>query len=143
MTPVGSLSGLSASPGWAGICGILAPCHLLPFAGGRQLHIDISGPTMIGQGAGLHQLWFPVQLDARNTIGGGVSVSLTGQAWIGAARHDYLGPFTTAEAVATFEGQPIPANIVLPVSDEQLAVIEQRQGRSVTVLARHQCRAWL
>jgi hypothetical protein len=100
----------------------------ITFGGGRQFNIDISAPTMIGQGAGVHQLWFPVQLDARNTIGGGVSVSLTGQAWIGPARHDYLGPFTTAEAVATFEGQRIPANIVLPVSDEQLAVIEQRRA---------------
>lgn len=98
------------------------------FGGDRQLYIDISAPTMIGCGAGVHQLWFPVQLDARRTIGGGVSVSLTGHAWIGPSRHDYLGPWTTAEAVATFEDQRIPANIVLPVSDEQLAVIEQRRA---------------
>jgi hypothetical protein len=84
----------------------------ITFGGGRQLYIDISAPTMIGCGAGVHQLWFPLQLDARRTISGGVSVSLTGHAWIWPSRHDYLGPWTTAEAVATFEDQRIPANIV-------------------------------
>ena len=91
MTPVGSLSGLRL-PRLGRDLRYSCPMSFITFAGGRAVHIDISGPTMIGQGAGLHQLWFPVQLDARNTIGGGVSVSLTGQAWIGAARHDYLGP---------------------------------------------------
>ncbi len=100
----------------------------ITFGGGRQLNIDVAQPTMLHLGAGINQLWFPVTLDARNTIGGGVSVSLTGHAWLGPTRHDYLGPFTTAEAVATFEGQRIPANIVLPLPDEQLAVIEQRRA---------------
>lgn len=101
---------------------------MITFGGGRQLYIDVAQPNMIHLGAGVNQLRFPVTLDARNTIGGGVSVSLTGHAWLGPARHDYLGPYTTVEAVATFEGQRIPANIVLPLHDEQLAVIEQRRA---------------
>ncbi len=100
----------------------------ITFGGGRQLNIDVGQPTVLHVGAGINQLSFPVTLDARNTIGGGVSLSLTGHAWLGPARHDYLGPYTTAEADATFEGLRIPASIVLPLPDEQLAVIEQRRA---------------
>ncbi len=71
------------------------------FGSGRQLYVDIGQPSMIHLGAGINQLRFPVVLDARNTIGGGVPISLTGHAWLGPAQHDYLGPFTTAQPIAT------------------------------------------
>jgi hypothetical protein len=59
---------------------------LLPLGGGRELSISIDQPKAIQQGAGLHRLTFPVKLDSRNTIVGGVAVSLSGHAWLSMIR---------------------------------------------------------
>ena len=82
------------------------------------------------RGAGLHRLTCWVVLDARNTIAGGVPVALSGCAWLSMARMDWLGGWSTERPVVTRQGQPFDATLVLPLADEQLAVIEQRRAGS-------------
>jgi hypothetical protein len=69
-------------------------------------------------------------LDARNTIAGGVPVTLSGWAWLAGAGMDWLGGWSTERPVVTRAGQPFDATLVLPLTDGQLAVIEQRRGGS-------------
>jgi hypothetical protein len=104
--------------------------QVLPFGGGRQLSISISEPSAIMRGAGLHRLTCRVFLDARNTIAGGVPVALSGWAWLSMAGMDWLGGWSTERQVVTRQGQPFDATLVLPLTDEQLAVIEQRRAGS-------------
>jgi hypothetical protein len=104
--------------------------QVLPFGGGRQLSISVQEPNAIMRGAGLHRLTCPMTLDARNTIGGGVPIAVSGWAWLTMAGMDWLGGWSTERPVVTREGQPFDATLVLPLSDEQLAVIEQRRAGS-------------
>ena len=101
---------------------------LIPFGGNRQLSINIREPNAIQQGAGLHRLAFPVELDSRNTITGGVPVTLSGAAWLSVVSMDWLGTWTTERPVVTQEGQMFDAVLVLPLTDEQLAVIEKKRA---------------
>ena len=94
------------------------------------MSVSISEPNAIMRGAGLHRLTCRVTLDARNTIAGGVPVALSGWAWLSMAGSDWLGGWSTERPVVTREGQPFDATLVLPLSDEQLAVIEQRRAGS-------------
>jgi hypothetical protein len=55
---------------------MLTTVALITFGGGRQLSINIREPNALMRGAGLHRLTFPVELDGRNTIGGGVPIAL-------------------------------------------------------------------
>ena len=103
---------------------------LVTFGGNRQLSTKIGMPNGLRQGAGLHRLTFPAEFDARNMIGGGVPLTLNVHAWLGAARGDWLGPLLTDEQIVTFDGLPFSANLVLALSDEQLAVVEQRRAGS-------------
>jgi hypothetical protein len=103
---------------------------LLPFGGGRELSISIDRPNAIQQGAGLHRLTFPVKLDTRNTIVGGVPVSLGGHAWLSMTGMDWLGTWTTERPVVTREAIDFDAVLVLPLTDHQLAVIEKRRAGS-------------
>ena len=102
----------------------------ITFGGGRELSVKIGMPNGLHKGAGLHRLTFPAEFDARNTIGGGVPLTLNVHAWLGASRGDWLGPLLTDEQIVTFDGLPFSANLVLALSDEQLAVIEQRRAGS-------------
>jgi hypothetical protein len=104
--------------------------QVLPFGGGRQLSISIAEPSAIMRGAGLHRLTCRVALDARNTIVGGVPVALSGWAWLSTVGMDWLGGWSTEGPVVTRQGQPFDATLVLPLTDEQLAVIEQRRAGS-------------
>lgn len=104
--------------------------QVLPFGGGRQLSVSISEPNAIMRGAGLHRLTCRVALDARNTITGGVPVALSGWAWLSTVGMDWLGGWSTERPVVTRQGQPFDATLVLPLTDEQLAVIEQRRAGS-------------
>jgi hypothetical protein len=103
---------------------------LLPLGGGRELSIFIDQPNAIQQGAGLHRLTFPVKLDSRNTIVGGVAVSLSGHAWLSMAGMDWLGTWTTERPIVTRDGAAFDAVLVLPLTDHQLAVIEKRRAGS-------------
>jgi hypothetical protein len=103
---------------------------LITFGGGRQLSINIHDPSALMRGAGLHRLTFPVELDARNTMGGGVPVTLSGYAWLTMPGMDWLGSWTTERAIVSQEGLTFDAVAVLPLTDEQLAVIEQRRAGS-------------
>jgi hypothetical protein len=103
---------------------------MVQFGSGRQLLIDIDAPSVIQPGAGVHRVLFPMQIDPCNTIGGGVSVSLSGHAWLGPSKMDYLGPWTTEEPAATHEGVRSNATVVLPLYDEQLAVVEHIRAGS-------------
>jgi hypothetical protein len=105
---------------------------LIPFGGNRQLSINIREPNAIQQGAGLHRLTFPVELDSRNTITGGVPVTLSGSAWLSVIGMDWLGTWTTERPVVTQEDQTFDAVLVLSLTDEQLAVVEKkRAGRDL------------
>ncbi len=109
---------------------MLIPVALITFGGGRQLAITIREPNALMRGAGIHRLTFPVELDARNTIGGGVPVTLNGCAWLGMAGMDWLGNWTTERPIVSQEGLTFDAVAVLALGDEQLAVIEQRRAGS-------------
>jgi hypothetical protein len=106
------------------------PVALITFGGDRQLSINIREPNALMRGAGLHRLTFPVELDARNTIDGGVPITLSGHAWLSMAGIDWLGSWTTERPVVSQEGSTFDAVAVLTLSDEQLAVIEQRRAGS-------------
>jgi hypothetical protein len=82
------------------------------------------------RGAGLHRLTFPVELDGRNTIGGGVPITLSGHAWLSMSGTDWLGSWMTERPVVTQKDLTFDAVVVLTLSDEQLAVIEQRRAGS-------------
>jgi len=104
---------------------------LLRFSNTRQLSIKIDKqPYLLHKGAGLHRLLFQAELDTRNTIDVGVPVDLRGQAWLGANRSDWLGAWFTDKPVVTQKDFEFPATFVLPLTDEQLAVIEQRRAGS-------------
>jgi len=107
---------------------------LTTFGGDRQLSIKIGMPNGLQKGAGLHRLTFPAEFDARNTIGGGVPLTLNVHAWLGASRGDWLGPLLTDEQIVTKDALSFPANLVLALSDEQLAVIEQRRAGSDLII---------
>lgn len=98
------------------------------FGSSRQLSIDIEAPAALHRGVGIHRLTFPIQVDTRNTIETGVPVELRGQAWLGANLSDWLGTWTTERPVVTRKDLPDSATLVLPLTDEQLAVIEQRRA---------------
>jgi hypothetical protein len=100
----------------------------LNFGGDRELQITVDDPSGLRQGAGLHMLTFPVTVDARRTIGGGVPIDLRGQAWLGAPHQNWLGTLSTDGPVVTREGIQTTGNLVLSLSDEQLAVIEDRRA---------------
>lgn len=103
---------------------------LTTFGGGRQLTINIREPSALIRGAGLHRLTFPVELDGRNTIPGGVPITLSGYAWLSSPGTDWLGRWTTERPIVSQEGLTFDAVAVLALSDEQLAVIEQRRAGS-------------
>lgn len=106
----------------------------ITYGGRRELSLKIGAPNGLIKGAGLHRLTFPAEFDARNTIVGGVPVTLNVHAWLGASRGDWLGPLLTDEQIVTIDGLPFPANLVLSLSDEQLAVIEQRRAASDLII---------
>jgi hypothetical protein len=103
--------------------------QVLTFGGGRQFSVSVDEPTSLMRGAGLHRLTFPISLDARNTMSGGVPVALSGWAWLSMTGMDWLGSWSTERPVVT-RGEPFNASVVLPLTDEQLAVIEQRRAGS-------------
>jgi len=108
--------------------GVDAGMSVAYFGAGRELSITIDPPSGLHHGAGLHRLTFPVGVDCRNTMSGGVPVELRGEIWLGTGGGDWLGTVTTDQPVAT-SGQR-RTNLVLPLTDEQLAVIEQRRAGS-------------
>lgn len=91
------------------------------------MSINIGGPDMLQRGVGRHRLSFPAGLDTRGTIPKGVVVALTGNVWLGQYRSDLLGSWTTEKPVVTYD-QPFTAQLVMDLSDEQLAVLEQRRA---------------
>jgi hypothetical protein len=108
---------------------------LITFGGGRQLAISIDQPQALQQGAGLHRLIFPVKLDGRNTLSGGVSVTLSGHVWLTMSGMEWLGIWTTERPAVSVEGLEFGTTVVLPLTDAQLAVIEQRRaGRDLRLI---------
>jgi len=58
-----------------------------------------------------------------------VPVTLSGWAWLSMTGMDWLGGWTTERPVVTRD-EPFHATLVLPLTDEQLAVVEQRRAGS-------------
>jgi hypothetical protein len=99
------------------------------FGGDRQMSIHIDSPLSLLKGAGLHRLLFVARLDTRNTMTAGVPIDLRGEAWLGSGGGDWLGMWWTPEPVVS-RIEPFEATLILPLTDEQLAVIEQRRAGS-------------
>jgi hypothetical protein len=108
--------------------------QVLPFGGGRELSVSIGQSIALHWGAGLHRLTCPVKLDARNTVGGGVPVAVSGWASLTMTGTDWLRGWSAERPVVTREGQPFDTTLVLPLTDEQLAVIEQRRAGGDLIL---------
>lgn len=103
------------------------------FGDDRQLSIAVEAPNGLHRGAGVHRLTFPARLDGRNTMTGGVSVDVRGDAWLGSGGGDWLGRITSTQPVITSDTGPFDASILLALTDEQLTVIEDRRcGSDVT-----------
>jgi hypothetical protein len=104
------------------------------FGDGRELAVNIGSPNGIFKGTGVHRLQFPVTLDCRNTIKTGVPLTLSGQVWLGTPGSDWLGPWFVltdlSQMLVVVEYAAFDATIFLPLTDEQLAVIEERRAAS-------------
>ncbi len=101
------------------------------FGNGRELLLKIGEPNALFKGAGIHRLQFPVEIDSRHTIGPAVAFAIGGNAWLGQAGGDWLGPWfpDPSQQSVTYD-DPFSATFILPLTDEQLAVIEQRRAGS-------------
>ena len=106
---------------------------LLHFGEGRDLKIDIGDPIAIQQGAGVHRLMFPLKLLAMNELASGIPLEVSGCAWLSGTGMDWLGTWRTERPLAT-RGIEFTGTLILPLTDEQLAVIEKkRAGREVRI----------
>jgi hypothetical protein len=103
---------------------------LIRFGGDRQLSFKVDPPVSLQKGAGLHRLFFQAQYDARRTIVGGVPITLNVHACLGAVGGDYLGEIVADQVLVTRDDLESPANLILSLTDEQLAVIEHRRAGS-------------
>lgn len=100
---------------------------ILQFGQGRDLKVDVGEPIGIQQGAGLHRLIVPLNLLAINNLNAGIPLGISGCAWLSMAGMEWLGNWQIDRPLGTrtfeFGGQ-----IVLPLSDDQLAVIEKKRA---------------
>jgi hypothetical protein len=100
----------------------------LPFGGGREITMSIEGPQGLIAGAGLHRLMFYAHVKA-HAMPAGVPVTLSGEAFLSGGMHDWLGPWSVEhQPVTRDDGQPDVVTILLPLTDQQLAVIEHRRA---------------
>ena len=100
----------------------------LPFGGGREITISIDGPHGLIPGAGLHRLMFYAHVRAHG-IPAGVPVALSGEAFLSGGLHDWLGTWSVEhQPITRHDGQPDVVAILLPLTDQQLAVIEHRRA---------------
>lgn len=100
----------------------------LPFGGGREIAMSIEGPRGLIAGAGLHRLMFYAHVKA-HAIPAAVPVTLSGEAFLSGGIHDWLGSQSVEHQPVTREdGQPDVVTILLPLTDQQLAVIEHRRA---------------
>jgi hypothetical protein len=101
----------------------------LLFDSQRQMGVWVSfdGQRGLIGGAGVHRFVMALHVDGRNTLPVTTPVLLTGTAWlVTSGSRDYLGQWTTERPVALY-AQPSPAQLVLELRDDQLALIEQRR----------------
>jgi hypothetical protein len=100
----------------------------LPFGGGREITMSIEGPQGLIAGAGLHRLMFYAHVKA-HAMPAGVPVTLSGEAFLSGGMHDWLGAWSVEHQPFTRDdGQPDVVTILLPLTDQQLAVIEHRRA---------------
>jgi hypothetical protein len=90
--------------------------------------MSIEGPKGLIAGAGLHRLIFYAHVKAQ-TMPAGVPVTLSGEAFLSGGMHDWLGVWSVEHQPVTRDaGQPEVVTIFLPLTDQQLAVIEHRRA---------------
>ena len=100
----------------------------LQFGGGREITISIEGPQGLIAGAGLHRLMFYAHVKAHE-IPAGVPVALSGEAFLSGGLHDWLGTWSVEhQPVTRDDGQSDVVTMLLPLTDQQLAVIEHRRA---------------
>jgi hypothetical protein len=100
----------------------------LPFGGGREITMSIEGPQGLIAGAGLHRLMFYAHVKA-HAMPAGVPVTLSGEAFLSGGMHDWLGAWSVEhQPVTRDDGQPDVVTILLPLTDQQLAIIEHRRA---------------
>ena len=96
--------------------------------GDPELLVEFQLPDSIQRGAGLHRLRFPVKLDSRKTLPAGVPLYITTQVSIGGS-NDWLGFAFADQPIVTYD-QPFDGHLILPLSDEQFAILEDRRAGS-------------
>ena len=90
--------------------------------------MSIEGPQGLIAGAGLHRLMFYAHVKA-HAMPAGVPVTLSGEAFLSGGMHDWLGVWSVEhQPVTRDDGQPDVVTILLPLTDQQLAVIEHRRA---------------
>ena len=95
---------------------------------GRQMFAEVREPDMIERGAGVHRLRFPIQMDARGSLPAGIPLRVSAQFWLSAG-NDWIGFAQPERPIITYD-EPFHGHLVLVLSDEQLAVIEDRRAGS-------------
>lgn len=90
--------------------------------------MSIEGPQGLIAGAGLHRLMFYAHVKA-HAMPAGVPVTLSGEAFLSGGMHDWLGAWSVEHQPVTRDnGQPDVVTILLPLTDQQLAIIEHRRA---------------
>jgi hypothetical protein len=108
------------------------------YFGTRQVRLNVGTPNWIFAGVGVHRLTLPLIYDTRSTMRHGVLLRIYGQAWLGGFGGDWLGRWETDEPTITYEGEN-NAQIVLTLSDDQFAIIEQRRASADLQIALDVC----
>jgi hypothetical protein len=93
-----------------------------------QLAVAFQEPDQIQRGAGVHRLRFLVKLDSRGTLPAGIPLGMSVQISVGGS-NDWLGFAQPVQPVVTND-KPFDEHLILPLSDEQLAIIEERRAGS-------------
>ncbi|MEU8008593.1 hypothetical protein [Micromonospora parva] len=80
-------------------------------------------------GAGVHRLTMALKIDARGTLPAGTPIALGGAAWLTTGSREYLGQWATESPITLYD-QPSSETLLLALTDDQVAIIEQRRARN-------------
>ncbi|MGK5519165.1 hypothetical protein ACSNN9_07385 [Micromonospora sp. URMC 107] len=80
-------------------------------------------------GAGVHRLTLALKIDARGTLPAGTPIALGGSAWLTTGSREYLGQWATESPITVYD-KPSSETLVLALTDDQVAIIEQRRAKN-------------
>jgi hypothetical protein len=93
----------------------------------REMSVDIQPPDYLQTGVGVHRLRFQVDFDGRHTVPEGTPIQATVHVSMGPGMNDWVGQAQPDRPIITSD-QPFNNYLAVALSDEQLAVIEQRRA---------------